>query len=104
MFVARIVTVPAAGAAENLSFPNAGMADELDYTFDFGPWLGAFDRVVNATVAPDVAISLGTVVVGRTLVIARLGPANVAGTYAVGCTVITSQNRIKSVSAAVTLQ
>ena len=104
MFVARIVTVPAAGAAEDLSFPNAGMADELDYTFDFGPWLGPLDRVANAAVVPDAAMTLGTIRADAGRVIARIGPASAAGTYVIGCAVITSQNRIKSVSAAVTLQ
>ena len=104
MFVARIVTVPAAGAAEGLSFPNAGMADELDYTFDFGPWLGSLDRVVNATVAPDAAMTLGTIGADAGRVTARIGPSSAAGTYFIGCAVITSQNRIKSVSASVTLQ
>ncbi|MEJ0020743.1 MAG: hypothetical protein WDN25_30175 [Acetobacteraceae bacterium] len=103
MFIARIVIVPN-DAAEGLSFPNAGTADELDYTFDFGPWLGSLDRVVNATVEPDASISLGAVVVGRTQVIARIGPAIAAGTYVIGCAVITSQGRVKSVSAGVTLQ
>ena len=104
MFVARIVTVPAAGTAEDLSFPNASMADELDYTFDFGPWLGPLDRVANAVVVPDAAMTLGTFRTDAGRVIARIGPASAAGTYFIGCAVITSQNRVKSVSAAVTLQ
>ena len=103
MFVARIVIVPN-DAAEGLSFPNAGMADELDYTFDFGPWLGPLDRVAGATVAPDVAMTLGTVSTDAGRVTARIGPASAAGTYVIGCAVITSQGRVKSVSAGVTLQ
>jgi hypothetical protein len=105
MFVARIVKIPADdGQAEGLAFPNAGAADELDYTFDFGSWLGPLDRVANASVVPSPDMPLGTVTVDRGQVIARLGPAPVMGTYFIGCCVVTPQGRVKSVAAAVTLQ
>lgn len=105
MFVSLIVVIPADdGAAEGLTFPLAGIADEADYTFDFGPWLGGLDRVADCSVLSDTSLTLGTITFDASHVTARLGPATQAGTHSVGCSIITSQNRIKTVSAAVTVQ
>jgi hypothetical protein len=106
MFVARVVVIGADdGAAEGLTFPLASISDELDYIFDFGPWLGSLDRVASCSVTPsDPSIALGSVSVDATRVIARLGPAAAAGTWSIGCSIITAQQRVKSVSATVTLQ
>lgn len=104
MFIPRVVTIAVDGAAEDLAFPNADAADELDYAFDFGPWLGPLDRVANAVVVPDAALTLGGVSTKASQVIARIGPTTTAGTYVIGCTVLTPQGRSKAVSAAVTLQ
>jgi hypothetical protein len=105
MFVARVVKIPADDDhAEGLGFPNAGTGDELDYTFDFGSWLGPLDRVANASVVPSPDMPVGTVTVDHGQVIARLGPATATGTYFIGCCVVTPQGRVKSVAAAVTLQ
>src|SRR4051794_26277329 len=98
MCVAHIVTVPTDGEAEGLAFPNAGVADELDYTFDFGFWLGPLDRVANAFVVPSPDMPLCTVTVDHGQVIARLGPAPAAGTYSIGSCVVTPQGRVKSVA------
>lgn len=73
MFIPRVVTIAAGGAAEDLAFPNAEAADELDYAFDFGPWLGPLDRIANAVVVPDAALTLGSVTTEASRVIARVG-------------------------------
>jgi hypothetical protein len=104
MFVARVVVVPADGADADPRFPLAGADDQLEYAFDFAAWLAPLDRIANATVLPDVELALGAVAFTARLVTARLGPAAAPGAHVIGCSVITSQGRVKSVSATVMLQ
>jgi hypothetical protein len=104
MFVSRVVVVPADGADADLRFPLAGAGDQLEYTFDFGMWMSLLDRIANATVLPDVALALGPVTFTARVVNGRLGPVAAPGAYVIGCSVITSQGREKSVSATVMLQ
>jgi hypothetical protein len=101
---ARVVSVPADGADATLCFPLAGAADQLDYAFDFAAWLAPLDRIANATLQPDAALTLGAVTLTTRRVTARLGSAAVPGMYVIACDVITSQGREKCASATVMLQ
>jgi hypothetical protein len=104
MFVSRVVVVPADGADADLRFPLAGADDQLEYAFDFTPWLAPLDRIANATMLPDATLAFGAVTFTAHRVTARLGPAATPGAYVIGCSVVTPQGREKCVTATVALQ
>lgn len=54
----------------------------------------ALNRVASAVVAPDAVLTFGNVSTEASQVIARIGPATAAGTYAIGCTVLPPQGRV----------